>query len=357
MASGACLGSTASPANDTGLDGSVPLGPDAAEAQAPAPADSQGDAGASPFTEAALRDAASAFNAKYCPAFERCDPGLFEFTFGASDAGGAACAAAGGLVAIPASRVRFVDDPTAPYGYGSRLTPDLLRACADALDFSSCEDWVRFSSERAVPDACRPAFFGSLDGGAPCGAWNQCASGRCLQEVSAAEGACGSCVPPVDPHFGDVGDSCAPNAPGPPDVRASASPCHDYLVCNPVTSKCETPAANGDCDPAVGCSLVPHFRYCDPGTKKCTPAPFAAATERCGPVDGSPLGFVSCAKGFACTRDGASNLVCAKVAADGEACTFTPDYESHCKEPGSVCFRDVCRPNGPAQCTAPEVPP
>jgi hypothetical protein len=368
------MGSSSSPVNDTTLDGSVAPTPGSDEAEAPAPA----DAGTTPFTDAAMHAAASAFNAKYCEAFERCDPGLFELTFGSSEAGGpAACTGAGGLVAIPASRVRFVDDLAAPYGYGSALTPDLLQACAAALDFTRCEQWVHFSSEHIVPDACRPAFFGTLEAGAPCGAWNQCASGRCLQVINGPEGACGFCVAAmavgepcgacevgltcrggVCTRFGDVDASCLPNAPAAPgDPSASARPCHDYLVCVPDGGTCQSPPEDGGCDPAVGCSLVPHFQYCDSGTKQCTQAPFAEeAGAACGPTDSSRLGFVSCAIGLACTRDESSNFACLPTVPDGEPCTFNPDNESHCRAPGSVCFRDACRANGPAQCTPPEVP-
>jgi hypothetical protein len=376
-ATGACVTSSGPPPSggppDAGLDSQV-----ASTIDARGP-----DASLTPFTEAAMREAASAFNDKYCEAFARCDGPLFELTFGPTAV--STCASAGGLVAIAASRVRFEGDLAAPYGYGSRLTPDLLRQCAAALDFSSCETWVKFSSERIVPEACTPAFYGTLPLGSPCGAWNQCASGRCVPEAD-EEGACGVCVeaesvdapcraceagascrgadgsPTACAKFGDLDALCEPEPPGPWDTPSSPKPCHDYLVCNRSTHHCEPPPANDACDPAAGCSVVPHFRACDPVLKRCVPVPFAKKDALCGEGADTVLGFLSCEPDLTCARlttesDGASTLVCVPRVEDGAVCTFNPDNDSHCKEPGSVCFRDHCRPNGSAQCTAPEVVP
>jgi hypothetical protein len=368
----------------------APPAADAGDAGGPADASDE-DASTTPFTEAAMRAAASAFNAKYCAAFEKCDPTAFALTFGTT----ATCLGAGGLVAI-APGVAYVDDLAAPYAYGSRLTPDLLRACTDALDLSTCAKWVRFASERFVPDACAPAFFGMLADGSSCGAWNQCESGRCLVSPSAAEGACGRCVArkaegePCQPHacdaglaclgadpmdptkltctrYADVGQACDPSTflnpaqwqwdLGRVTLTTSAHLCHDDLVCHAGT--CETPPV-ASCDPAVGCSNVPSLHYCAPsGT--CEPLPFAQRGQACGSVSTAPLGYVPCAFGSACSKvpddAGLSTYQCLSLVKDGQACTYNPAYDHHCEKPDDRCFRDTCQRNGPAECAAPTVLP
>jgi hypothetical protein len=257
------------------------------------------DAQPTPFTDAAMRSAADAFNAKYCTAFAKFDPTYFAFTFGEM----AACLGAGGLVATAAGDVRYVDELGAPYAHGSRLTPDALRACAAALDFSSAAAWVRFNSEHIVPDECEAAFFGTLLDDSPCGVWNQCKSGRCLPPGDADPGACGRCTP-QQPNVGapcqsytcapgltcrtmannakrcvayaSVGQSCQVEGPGVIPARegvlpgknrfafsSTDQPCHDDLVC--VAGMCASPLA--DCDPKIGCSVVPNLRYCNPSTR------------------------------------------------------------------------------------------
>ena len=346
-----------------------------------------GDAHTTPFTPAAMRGAADAFNTKYCAWFAKCDAVSFAFTFGTA----ATCMSAGGLVAISSGETRFVNELAAPYAYGSLLTPDKLRECAAALEFLTCDDWVRFSTEHVVPEACRPAFFGKLPDNSPCGVWNQCTSGRCLQEDNAARGSCGRCVAqiPVGKRcllpaceagsscrrtsptmmtctpYADVGEPCKPNDPGRLTLVSTALPCHDYLVCEAGT--CARPAGNA-CDPSVGCSFVPYLRYCNPATSTCDAIPFANIDEPCGYLPG-PLPFVTCAYGGTCTlvpsdddagADAAPaplRYVCTPVIEDGEVCTATPPFDHHCKRPDSRCFRDICQQNGPAECSAPDVLP
>jgi hypothetical protein len=365
-----------------------------------------GDAGetATPFTEEAMRSAAQAFNAKYCDAFSRWDPVYFRYTFGDM----ATCMAAGGLVAIaadearvdpdpdpgaPYAQRRFLDDVRAPYAHGSLLTPDKLVACAAALEIHSLRDWVRFFREHVVPAACVDAFRGELGNDEPCGAWNQCASGLCLQGSNVPPGSCGRCVRrgavddrcPVDAclpgltcrgatastmictRYADVDEPCTANAPGRPTSSSTLRPCHDELLC--VNGRCAVPPANDACQPGVGCSFVPFLRYCG-ADKRCTDMPLAKRGQPCGPDPGAPGGVVPCEHGSTCTqvedpRDAGSDAgsppgtyyECVLLLEDGEACVGSVDHDSPCKSPDSRCFHDVCQRNGPAECTAPAVLP
>jgi len=363
-----------------------------------------GDAAASPYTLPAMRAAADAFNAKYCPAFQRCDPVAFRLAFGAAD-GMATCMKAGGLVLIPVGEERFFDDLAAPYAYrgeddgGARLTPDELLRCADALDFApgaSCEAWVRFASAHEVPDACRAAFFGHLADDEPCGAWNQCASGRCMPVDEAAHGACGRCaarLPPnvscrLDPgnesgwrwghacekgttcrpqgdagakcvRYGDEGAACVPNAPGRLTPWSTPLPCRDDLVCvsnDAGAAACARPPPDGGCDPAVGCSAVPGHHACNPGSGRCEAETLAKLDGGCGYI--SPVGdFVACDHGLTCMLVGVDQYRCDQVVEHGRACTATPHLDNHCRSPDDRCFRDSCQRNGPAECAKPRVLP
>lgn len=357
-----------------------------------------------PFTESAMRAAAQAFNAKYCVAFEKWDPVYFRYTFGVMSR----CMAAGGLVAIaadearlpdepdpgaPYAQRRFLDDLRAPYAYGSVLTPDTLRACADALDLSDLHAWVKFFREHVVPDACAPAFYGWLEKDEPCGAWNQCKSGLCLQADNVPPGACGRCVARADDdvecrveacmpgstcraatpngmtctRYVDVDEPCTANGPGRLTLGSTPRPCHDNLVC--VNGRCAIPPADGSCEPTVGCSFVPYLRSCSPA-KKCVEMPFADRGQRCGPVPGALGGFVPCAYGSTCTQvdaptdAGADSAAppspyyrCVGLFEDGHACVGSVEHDSSCKNPDSRCFHDICQRNGPAECTAPAVLP
>jgi hypothetical protein len=337
-----------------------------------------------PFTEEAMLAAADAFNKSYCPAFAKWDPVLFQFTFGTMPA----CLAARGLVAIAPGEVRFINELAAPYAYGSLLTPSKLLACVAALDFTTLEDWIRFTSERRVPVACNAAFFGNLAEGKSCGVWNQCASGRCLRPGSAVHGSCGVCVPRVlegkscQPYacdegltcrgssdgtqvctrYADIGQACIANREGRLTTRSTILPCRDHLVCE--GGFCKLPPANEACDPVVGCSFVPYLRYCGPANQ-CVPLPFANLSERCDFFDGVPQGFRTCAHGTTCTLvstppgvDAASGYYeCKPVIDDGDLCVGRPDNDHHCKTPDSRCFHDICRRNGPAECTAPPALP
>ncbi len=382
-----------------------------ADAASDAPVGDDGEAAAqtTPFTDVAMRAAAQAYNAKYCAAFATWDPHYFRFTFGlTSDAAMATCMAAGGLVAIatdearsgteadpgaPYAQRRFLDDVRAPYAHGSELTPDTLRACADALDLSSPRAWVTFFRERIVPDACVPAFYGSLADDMPCGGWNQCISGRCLQESNVAAGSCGRCVrQQVDKcsvdacgpgstcrattadtmsctQFADVGETCTPNTPGRSTLRSTPRPCHDDLICT-TTGTCATPPAGDACDPSVGCSFVPYLRYCNAATSRCEPIAFANVGQPCGPIQSATGGFIPCSYGSTCTQVdppagvGADSAAppspyyrCVPLLEDGQACVGSVDHDSPCKSPGSRCFQDTCQKNGPAECTAPAVLP
>ncbi len=358
------------------------------------------DANRTPFTVEAMRGAADAFNAKYCAAFEKFDSRLFELTFGSD--GGAACKAAGGLVAIPAGDIHFVkgltpadvpreeryfDRLSAPYAHGSRLTPDALRECAVALDLSTRAAWVAFEVEHVYPAECSLAFVGYLPPNSPCGSWNQCASGRCFPTPNSAQGACGTCVdagevdrpcpagacaagatcrdPAGDSgaqricvRYADAGAACDPESSGRVSARLkfvdARRPCHDDLLCN--GGRCVTVDVDGGCDPVVGCPLSPGLIACDGTTKKCTERRFAGEGELCGASNVLP----PCAFGLSCTFedriDGGDVHRCRPVSTTG-SCVATPRIDNHCPGPAERCFSDHCRLNGPAECTSPQVAP
>jgi hypothetical protein len=303
-----------------------------------------------PFTEEAIRSAALVLDTKVCTAIATCDPVLFERTYGTMDA----CA----------SEARSLAELTSRYGYGSTLTPEAVRACARALDLSTCEAYARFQYEAELPAACRGLAYGSLSEGSACRLGNQCASGRCSivvepcgrcaprTSVCAGQGACepGStciagatesrCVP-----FAELGASCHP----------LDRPCHPHLVCH---GTCVTPAAT--CDPAYGCSAVPAFRYCNAQTKTCEPLPIAQGGGSCAARTGFPA--VQCAAGFVCGHvpggdASPSALVCVPRIEDGKACDARLYRESPCSGRRSTCAENVCKVIGPAECSPPPVPP
>ena len=333
------------------------------------------DAMPTPFTDAAMRAAATAFNTKFCPAFAMCDPLLFEFLYGTIDE----CLAAGGNMEVATwingTAERYVAELTSPYANGSLLTPDALLACAAALDFSTCDAFVAYRFEGVVPDACRTTVYGSLPVGSPCRLWNQCKSGRCN---GPGNGACGRCVDTQvlgGPCAGDY-FACPPGAVCVQDGTSTtckayrglgepcdpSTPCHQNLAC--AAGICARPPADGSCDPATGCPLS--FVYCNPATKKCEPVPLAKLGEPCAQPNDPSAG---CARGGTClpvpetpsdagTADGGPTVpqfVCMPLIEDGQACGYYIDFP--CKRPDSVCYRGICQQNGPAECSPPPVLP
>jgi hypothetical protein len=346
------------------------------------------EASATPFTVEAMRAAAQAFNAKYCPALAACDPTTFAFSFGTMTE----CMAAGGNMVDHATTFdyRYDRELTAPYAHGSTLTPDDVVACAQALDLSTCDAFW----QRSVPDACRPAKVGFLPDGTSCRFWNQCLSGRC--DAAGAPGTCGQCVPQraagascrffTDPECADGSLCIGPSATAMKcaayrklgETCNSQLPCALNLVCPVLGQRCAKPAAS--CDPSLprsyACTFGPYGQYCNPATSKCEPIPTTALGEPCG---FSYLlhpdkygGFVNCAHDLVCTRmhesgydagDGdaaAAPLLfqCAdRLLDDGEACDPDDYLSSPCRQPDSVCYQNKCQRNGGSECTAPPVVP
>jgi hypothetical protein len=329
------------------------------------------DASVTPFTEEAMRAAATAYNTKVCAAFAKCNPSLFAIQNGSM----ATCVGADVALA----------DLTTPYGYGSVLTPATLRACADVLDLSTCEALVRYDNEAIVPTAeCRPLFYGSLPDGSACARGNQCASGRCFPPLGALVGSCGVCVPQEAvgarcqfyfgcaegstcrgattatascTKFGQLGESCG-----------SYRPCRFDLLCS--QGLCVAPSADDACDPSVGCATVP-ARFCNPTTKKCEDFVPVGRGEPCGPIPDRPFTF--CSYGSTCTLVPAIPGAGAD-AGDSDAgpppqsyvCTPRIELGRPCNvvahpfdEPCMIgrCYQEKCRRRGPAACSPPAVPP
>jgi hypothetical protein len=101
------------------------------------------------------------------------------------------------------------------------------------------------------------------------------------------------------------------------------------MACDPVVK---------DCDAAKGL-------YCDPTTRVCALATFAAAGAPCGYVNGA---FVGCAAAGHCKLATASLMgTCLAAAADGAACDITNGPE--CTSPAQ-CIGSVCKLPNPAAC-------
>jgi hypothetical protein len=346
---------------------------------------------AASFDEVAARAALLAFETKVCEAYKRCDPIDFARQFGTVDA----CSQIEFPIANTAGNYGYFTEAGAlanQFAHGTTLTPDSLSACTAALDFSSCSTLARFFNEAVMPDPCRGIVYGTLPNGASCGTWNQCASGRCLSPPNVAFNACGTCVPQAAlgasclyacpagaicaPQFfgsttsvckplGDVGDSCD-----------SDTFCHFDLVC--ASGRCKVPPPDGACDPAVpalpagffpawlrqaGCPVFPGMHYCDEATAKCTAMPLANVGESCGEVTGPPY-FIGCVAGLACTAvagdtgdASAPRTVCAPLIQPGDAC-YPADFIYEVQKCATgVCYQQRCQQNGPAECSAPDVPP
>jgi hypothetical protein len=378
-AAGACHGSSDGTAADAGSATT-----DGGATDAPA-----NEAAATPFTEAAMRAAATAFNSKLCEAQARCDPSNFEFYYGTI----AECIGAGGLSASASTLyggiVKYFDDVHAPYAYGSLVTPDSLTACAAALDLSTCQKFVSFFYENRYPEVCRPINYGSLPDGSPCRVFNQCLGGRCLTPANAPAGACGQCFTEVP-----VGGPCTTYAQCKTllctadsdavstckEYRAlgqscdAAHFCDQTLVCTAGT--CTTPAADGSCDPAYGCSGSPYLQYCNPTSRKCELVPLGKLGEPCGPVPyiaGQPAWYcehdATCVQDIVSTDAGTDDggapdsgapvvrYSCKPLIDDGAQCNPPFSIDFPCKRPDSVCYQNTCQQRGPAECSPPPVTP
>jgi hypothetical protein len=337
-------------------------------------ADSSSDAGggdASPFTQEAMRSAATAFNKKYCDAFEKCDRVRFARTF----ANRAECDDAGGLIAVNRGEVRYFSKLEAPYGFGSRLTPAILIECTNALDLGTCAKFYEFESQvEEPPPVCERAFRGTLADDESCGAWNQCASGRCLKRQTDDPGSCGVCTAPLEvnskcnsPYECTTGATCrnekcvrlrAVNQP----CSEPNAPCRDDLIC--LGGTCSLPDPDGGCDPqaeavdggGLACPNFPLYHFCDPTTNRCTKRELARENMPCG---GKGQGFLPCAFGLTCAtgKSGGGGRICEAEKNDGQICYFSLDLDTHCKTPDSRCFHGVCQQNGPAECSPPRPPP
>ena len=347
---------------------SADAGPaDAGGGDAGAGVDARPDAKTTPFTEAAMRAAATAFNAKFCPAYQRCDPPLFQYVYGTIDA----CLAAGGNMVGSFAFSRYIAELTTPYGYGSLLTPDAVLACAAALDFSTCDAFVAFVFEGVVPPVCSATAYGFLPTGSPCALGDQCKTGRCSAPGS---GACGQCIEvqavdaPCTEYFQcPPGSTCTNDGQGATTCKRfrnvgercdPVTPCHLNLLC--AAGVCARPPADGSCNVADGCSAVPYNQVCNPVTMKCELMQLAPLGATCAGMNP----FVQCSNDAVCTLvhdapadAGSDPHQCLALIPDGNACDLADYYGQPCARPDSVCYQGICQQNGPAQCSPPPVLP
>lgn len=323
---------------------------------------------ATPFTLEAMRAASVAYNTKYCNAAAQCDPELFEVYWG--DVATCIDADAGAA------------DLAVWFPYGSTLTPDVLTACAKALDLSTCQKYALFAYEYQVPSAwpsaCSAISYGTLPAGAACATngiftaplWNQCRSGRCVS----TGGPCGTCAAEALPvgatcngpiycasglgcglgtcaPYGEIGDPCS----GP-------AQCHTYLEC--MGGKCVAPPADGTCDPAYGCPIVPQLRNCGAMTHKCLPS-VAGHGQPCG-YRANAVFPIECAYPDICADSTAAGVtdggadaggaaVCVPPPSLGEPCFFN-GLDTGCPRGGLrslACVDNACIQQSAAECSSP----
>jgi hypothetical protein len=168
--------------------------------------------------------------------------------------------------------------------------------------------------------------------------------------------------PPTCGAAGNAGDSCD-----------AATPCRYRLLCS--EGECVEPAADGSCDPSVGCAALPFYQYCDPSTNKCEPL-LANLGEPCGPLYAN-ASYVACTFGSACARihdppqDAGADAGDAGTPAEAFACVPSIENGQPCNDVdypfGDPCMRGtfvrgfcvnhVCVDRSPATCTPPSVAP
>ena len=225
--------------------------------------------------------------------------------------------------------------------------PDKLDQCATATSMLTCNQLFT----RDTPEICKP-LPGKLADGSACGDDGQCTSTYCKKPANEVCGVCGAraaaggaCALDADCDYkltcamsvcvapGAVGASCDGGHPcAPPNVCKAAlctAPVGAGMACDPVVK---------DCDATKGL-------YCDPTTRVCALATFAAAGAPCGYVNGA---FVGCAAAGHCKLATASLMgTCLAAAADGAACDITNGPE--CTAPAQ-CIGSVCKLPNPAAC-------
>jgi hypothetical protein len=88
--------------------------------------------------------------------------------------------------------------------------------------------------------------------------------------------------------------------------------------------------------------------------------PLSGVGEKCGALSGPPY-FIGCVAGYACTagENDASQAesTCQPFIAGGNACNPADFLYEDQKCASGVCYQQRCQQHGPAECSAPDVPP
>ena len=212
---------------------------------------------------------------------------------------------------------------------GSGLTPEVLEACASALEASPCE------LPNGQPAAC--AFVGSLPGGTPCNEGFQCESGQCQgtaffsPEGQIGPTTCGKCLPAVM-----VGQVCAQG-----DFSAGC-PANASCITKDTSASMPTytcvPPSYGDigatCDDLTALCKV--GLYCAAQTGQC--APLANANAQCGEGSKPPGDPGGCAPPLSCV--GVDAATCS-IGSAGAYCLDDLDCA-----PGLGCIPGPCALSG-----------
>ena len=274
-------------------------------------------------------EACDAVAAGVCSKLTSCSPFLVQIQYGDE----AACRARN-VITCPANF-------TAP---GSTTTPEIAKACGDAIATISCDDLF----ERNLPAEC-DLNPGTLSNGDACGREVQCESKYCNN----AGKACGVCA-----KVASAGDACGESddcakglicAQGKCIVRGdagascdAATPCKATLACS--GGKCATPAGAGEacdmkdnnCDNLQGLS-------CNT-MSVCQKIKLAEPGEVCGLVG---TDYIACSNGGHCKTDGGMMGTCLAAADDGEACDAVAGPKCM---PQAVCTSGLCTLNDGATC-------
>jgi hypothetical protein len=218
------------------------------------------------------------------------------------------------------------------------LSSEHMRACADAAQRQSCEEFL--SARTPTPVECQTAGLRAV--GEPCADSEQCTTGYC----TAVDYGCGTCTPlpkPGDPcsrneHCGEgeglvcsEGGTCKQTAAEGAQC-GDQQPCDRLFDCVQGTCMRKQTAVGDPCGPDAGtpspwCDLG-QYLVCAPQSNSCVRFDLAAAGESC-------VGAVLCeARG---TCDGGS---CVRGPGDGDPCD---DSQRFCA-PTSRCVRGRCVP-------------
>jgi hypothetical protein len=174
---------------------------------------------------------------------------------------------------------------------GSRITPAVIKQCADA--FADPSYTCAMFRSLVNPAAC--LLKGDLPDAAPCGTHHQCQSGRC----TAPQGGCGQCLPPAKPgDFCNVSEDCE-------QAEGATYLCFGRCI--------RLGGLNDACDVQVVFDPLPRIcdfnHYCNGG--RCVPL---------GRMDAPCTMGAQCDDGFDCVGQPAGRCRPVAVKEEGQAC-------------------------------------